>query len=96
MRALPPNLGSFRTKDEIRRYLGRLVRRFELPASAISIRRRMASERDGLSFCRLAQFSIANLVVGESLTVSTGSRPVAGRPGLLGIPFLVDEPGMFW
>jgi adenosylmethionine-8-amino-7-oxononanoate aminotransferase len=34
---------------------------FALTASANSIRRRIASEREGLSFCRLAQFSMSDL-----------------------------------
>jgi hypothetical protein len=37
-----------------------------------SISRRIASEREGLSFCCLAQFSIADLMAGGSRTVSTG------------------------
>src|ERR1700730_18083356 len=40
-----------------------------LVASANSIRRRIASERDGSSFC-LAQLSIADLSAGGSRTVS--------------------------
>jgi hypothetical protein len=33
-----------------------------------------------LSFCCLAQLSMADLSVGGSRTANTGSRPVAGRP----------------
>jgi hypothetical protein len=65
-------------------------------ASASSISRRIASEREGLSFCCLAQFSMANRVLGGSRTVSTGSRPVAGRPGLFGVTFSLDDFAMFW
>src|SRR5215471_6099408 len=63
----------------------RLLCRFNLPTRAISIRRRIASERDGLSFCCLAQFSMANRVLGGSRTVRTGSWPVAGRPRFFGV-----------
>jgi hypothetical protein len=69
---------------------------FVLLANAMSIRRRIASEREGLSFCCLAQFSIANLVLGASRTVRTGSRPVAGRPGFFGVTFSLDGLAMFW
>jgi hypothetical protein len=65
--------------------------------SANSIRRRIASEREGLSSCCLAQFSTANLMAGASRKVRTGSRPVAGRPGgLFGVTFSVDDLAMFW
>jgi hypothetical protein len=57
-----------------------LLCRFDLAARAISISRRIASERDGLSFCSLAQFSTAILVADGSRKVKTGSWPVAGRP----------------
>jgi hypothetical protein len=40
----------------------------------------MASEQDGLSFCSLAQVSIADLRSIDSRTVRVGSCPVAGRP----------------
>jgi hypothetical protein len=40
----------------------------------------MASEREGLSSCCLAQLSILDLKAGESRRASTGSWPVAGRP----------------
>jgi hypothetical protein len=56
----------------------------------------MASEREGLSFSPSAQLSIADLSSVGSRTVNTGSRPVAGRPGLFGITFLVDRFAMFW
>jgi hypothetical protein len=62
-----------------------LVCLFVLLANAISIRRRIASEREGLSFCCLAQFSIANRVPDGSRTVRTGSWPVAGRPRFFGV-----------
>ncbi len=69
---------------------------FDLAASAISISRRIASDREGLPFCRLAQFSMASRVLGGRRTVRTGSRPVAGRPGLFGVTFWVDCLDMFW
>ena len=56
-----------------------------LVANALSIRRRIASDREGLSFCCLAQFSMANRVLGGSCTVRTGSCPVAGRPRFFGV-----------
>jgi len=74
----------------------RLLCRFDLAARALSIRRRIASEREGLSFCCFAQVSIADLTVSGRRTVSTGSRPVAGRPGFLGVTFSVDGLAMFW
>jgi hypothetical protein len=77
-------------------YLLPPLRLFDPTVSAISIKRRIASEREGLSFCCLAQFSMANRVLGGSRTVRTGSRPVAGRPGLLGMAFSVDRWAMFW
>ena len=79
-----------------RPYLLPPLRVFDPTVSAISIKRRMASEREGFSFCCLAQFSMANRVLGGSRTVRTGSRPVAGRPGLLGMAFSVDRGAMFW
>ena len=57
---------------------------FVLLANAISIRRRIASEREGLSFCCLAQFSIANLVLGANRTVRTGSGQVHAAMVVLG------------
>jgi hypothetical protein len=57
---------------------------------------RIASEREGLSFCCLAQVSIADLTASGSRTVRTGSRPVAGRPGLFGVTFSFDVFAMFW
>ena len=51
----------------------RLLCRFDLLGRAISIRRRIASDREGLSFCCLAQVSIADRVLGGSRTVRTGS-----------------------
>jgi hypothetical protein len=44
-----------------------------LIASANSRRRRIASEREGLSLCRLAQLSIADLSAGGSRTAETVS-----------------------
>ena len=61
-------------------YLLALVFFFNLLPSANSIRRRIASEREGLSSCCLAQLSIADVIAGGSRTVKTGSCPVAGRP----------------
>jgi hypothetical protein len=55
-------------------------RSFGLVPSAISIRRRIASDRVGLSFWCLAQVSIADLRSIGSRTVRVGSCPVAGRP----------------
>jgi hypothetical protein len=52
-----------------------------LAANPSSSSRRIASDREGLSCCCLAQFSIADLIARGSRTVRTGSRPVAGRPG---------------
>jgi hypothetical protein len=49
-------------------------------ANPSSSSRRIASEREGLSFCCLAQLSIANLSAGGSRRASTGSCPVRGRP----------------
>jgi hypothetical protein len=76
----------------------RLFCGFDLPDRAISIRRRMASEREGLSFCCLAQVSIADLRSIGSRTVRVGSCPVAGRPrprffcvtGIDSLPILCD------
>src|SRR5262249_12998630 len=53
-------------------------------ARAVSIIRRMASERGGLSSCFAAHASIASRISGESLIAVTGSRPVAGRPLFFG------------
>ena len=51
-----------------------------LTASANSIRRRIASERDGWSFCCLAQLSMAVLSAAGSRSANTGLSPVRGRP----------------
>src|SRR5262249_2026307 len=75
-----------------------LLCRFDLVASAISISRRIASERDGLSLCCLAQVSIADLRSIGRRTVRVGSCPVAGRPrprffcvtGIDSLPILCD------
>jgi hypothetical protein len=70
---------------------------FDLVIRAISISRRIASERVGLSFCCFAQVSIVDLSSTGSRIVRTGSRPVAGRPGrLFGVTFSVDDLAMFW
>jgi hypothetical protein len=61
------------------------LRFFDLAASANSIRRRIASDREGLSFCCLAQLSMASRVLGGRRTVKTGSWPVAGRPRFFGV-----------
>lgn len=50
---------------------------FGLVARAISIRRRIASEREGLCFCCLAQFSMESRVLGGRRMLRTGSQPVA-------------------
>jgi hypothetical protein len=68
-----------------------------LAVRAISIRRRIASEREGRSFCSLAHVSIMDLSPNGSRIVRTGSRPVAGRPGrLFGVTFSLDDLAMFW
>ena len=64
---------------------------FDFAASANSSRRRIASEREDFSFCCLAQLSISDLSSGGSRTVKTGSRPVAGRPGLFGVTLRVSR-----
>jgi hypothetical protein len=58
--------------------------------SAISTRRRSASERDGLSGWRLAHASTSAVNSGGARNASIGSLPVAGRPRFLGITFLLD------
>jgi hypothetical protein len=55
----------------------------------------MASDRDGLSSCCLAQLSIFDFSVGDSRIAETGSRPVAGRPRLLGTTFFLDVLRIF-
>jgi len=59
--------------------------------SAISTSRRNASEREGLSGCRLAQASTSAVNAGGARNVSIGSLPVPGRPRFLGITFLLDS-----
>jgi hypothetical protein len=61
-------------------YLSTGLRFLDLAANANSTRRRIASEREGLSGCCFAQFSIADLSGNESRIADTGSCPVAGRP----------------
>jgi hypothetical protein len=63
-----------------------------LIANATSISRRIASDRDGLSFCCLAQRSMSDLNAGGSRSASTGLSPVRGRPRFFrntGIDFLM-------
>jgi hypothetical protein len=64
--------------------------------NANSISRRIASEREGLSFSCSAQVSMADLSARGSRTVRTGSRPVAGLPGFFGVTFSLDDLAMFW
>jgi hypothetical protein len=67
-----------------------------LAANAKSTRRRIASDRDGLSGCSFAQASIAALKAGDSRMADTGSFPVAGRPRFfLGSTFFVDIFSIF-
>jgi hypothetical protein len=54
-----------------------------------SMRRRRASERDGLSGCWAVQASKAVTVSAGRRNVRCGSRPVAGRP-LFGVTDFVD------
>jgi hypothetical protein len=61
-------------------YLSPLCCPLTLIFSAISISRRIASEREGLSFCCLAQLSISDLSAAESRSAETGVSPVRGRP----------------
>jgi hypothetical protein len=63
-RGIPCRLGSFRRDGP---YLLPPLRVFDPTVSAISIKRRMASEREGLSFFCLAQFSIATRVRRSTL-----------------------------
>src|SRR5262249_33626708 len=66
---------------------------FALAASASLTKRRIASDREGLSDCCLAQSSICDLSAGGSLTAVTGSWPVGGRPRLFrntGIDFRIN------
>lgn len=58
--------------------------------------RRIASEREGLSFCSFAHRSISDRRAEDSRIANTGSRPVAGRPGFFGNTFSLDVFGMFW
>jgi hypothetical protein len=55
-----------------------------------SMRRRSASEREGLSGCWVAQASMAAIDSGGRRKAMSGSRPVAGRPRFLGITDLLD------
>jgi hypothetical protein len=56
----------------------------------------MASERPGSSFCFDDQASTFDKNSSESRIARTGSRPVAGRPPLLGFGNTVPDFGMFW
>ena len=67
-----------------------------LTFSPSSTRRRMASERGGLSSCFAAHLSTASRNSSDSLMAVTGSRPVAGRPPLFGFGSTVLDLGMFW
>ena len=60
---------------------------FAMTDSANSIKRRIASEREGLSFCCSAQPSIADLSAGGSRTVRTGSRRWPAVPAFSVLPF---------
>jgi hypothetical protein len=97
--AAQPKLGSFcNTCVAVVYFSPRLLCRFDLVVRAISIRRRIASDREGLSFWCLAQVSIADLRPIGSRTVRVGSCPVAGRPrprffcvtGIDSLPILCD------
>jgi hypothetical protein len=72
-----PKLGSFCDTCVAMVYFSlRLLCRFDLAVKAISIRRRIAFEREGLSFCCLAQPSS-----------SSGAAFVAARQGVLVMKF---------
>jgi hypothetical protein len=62
------------------RHSHRSLRRFSLIFNAISIIRRIASDRDGWSGCSLAHSSTRAVRVGGIRKAVTGSCPVAGRP----------------
>ena len=68
------------TNAAVAYFCQRLLCRFDLAVRANSTRRRIASEREGLSGCCFAQSSIADLSGNESRIADTGSCPVAGRP----------------
>jgi hypothetical protein len=63
---------------------------FPLAASASSTKRRIASEREGLSGWRLAHASTSAVNARGARKASIGSLPVPGRPRFLGITFLLD------
>ena len=95
----PTKLGSFcNTCVTVVYFSPRLLCRFDLVVRAISIRRRIASDRVGLSLWCLAQVSIADLRSIGSRMVRVGSCPVAGRPrprffcvtGIDSLPILCD------
>jgi hypothetical protein len=77
-------------------YLALFLWFFCFAFNANSISRRIASEREGLSFSCSAQVSMADLSAHGSRTVRTGSRPVAGLPGFFGDTFSLDDLAMFW
>ena len=64
--------------------------------SPSSTSRRMASERAGVSACLAAQLATAARNSSDSLIAVTGSRPVAGRPPLLGFGSTDLDFDMFW
>ena len=45
---------------------------------------------------KLRQVEVLSVSAGDNRIVTTGSRPVAGRPGRLGITFSVDRFVIFW
>ena len=59
-------------------------------ARPLSTRRRMASERSGLSGSLAAHFSIASMRSADIRKLTIGALPVAGRPLFLGMTFLLD------
>jgi len=63
---------------------------FPSAASASSTKRRIASEREGLSGWRLAHASTSAVNARGARKASIGSLPVPGRPRFLGITFLLD------
>ncbi len=65
-------------------------------ASPISTKRRMASDRGGLSSSLAAHSSTAARNSADSLIAVTGSRPVAGRPPLFGFGTTDVDFDMFW
>jgi hypothetical protein len=68
------------SNSTISRHSYRSLRRFSLIFNAISIIRRIASDRDGWSGCCLAHSSTRAVSAGGIRKAVTGSCPVAGRP----------------